>query len=185
MKSFKFEITPETIVLDDVKTLHYEKYRGFFSGVYVFYDKHGDALYVGKTRDLSSRMRGHRKAKFYPYIYSILLYKCDNGLDLDVLETLVINELRPKHNKDKTYFKESDVTELIKDIEFEISSYSDDVQYLLSDIESLKKIDKDYYSLDGFSIDSEIDPIKEEIDRLNRLITELKEKKFRLSMRLS
>ena len=79
--------------------------------VYFFYDYSNTLLYVGKTSNITERMRQHLSPKNIlgqPWKESlnkknIILYKCENPTDLDIYETYFINKYKPNYNRDKCY----------------------------------------------------------------------------------
>ena len=65
------------------------------SGVYILFDSADNAIYVGQSRDIKSRLRGH-KAK--PWVY----YKyitANNSKTLGQLESTLIKQYKPVYNK--------------------------------------------------------------------------------------
>jgi len=78
-------------------------------GIYFLYDDRGDLLYVGKSVNLYSRVTAHVNGKssntehFHKDISEIECITTDSRLDQDVLETIAINTMFPKYNKDKIF----------------------------------------------------------------------------------
>lgn len=71
--------------------------------VYCFFNKYGEAIYVGKTNNLTYRMidhfnNGHLSDEVYDEVtsveYQILLSK----VEMDIMELYYINKWKPKHN---------------------------------------------------------------------------------------
>lgn len=183
MRDFQISISVDSEVFKNINELHHKKYHGRYRGVYVMYNKNNDVLYVGKSTDFARRMVSHRRdTPFYDDIHRIKLYKCESSLEMDLLETVLINELRPFHNKSKTYFKSRDRSELITDLDYEINELKQEIRYLEQDIRMFEGIDEHDYDLDGFSKKSEIEPITEEVTRLQSRISQLQGKKHRLIM---
>lgn len=81
-------------------------------GIYLLYGDNGDLLYVGKSKNLKSRVKSHVNGKsdntrdFSEKISKIQCIFTDSTLDQDVIETLIINKLKPCMNRDKTYFRD-------------------------------------------------------------------------------
>lgn len=83
--------------------------KGYF--VYCFYDHYNTLLYVGKTANITERMRHHLSLsviKKQPWKDSldrknIILHECHNPTDLEIYETFFINKYRPIHNREKYY----------------------------------------------------------------------------------
>lgn len=81
--------------------------KGYF--VYFLYDSDKNLLYIGKTTSLRTRL-SHHFSKETDYEWkqtvdkeNIIVFKCENGCDLDVYETYFINKYYPKYNKDKVF----------------------------------------------------------------------------------
>lgn len=106
------------------------KYEGF-GGVYVMRDVKDVPLYVGKTSNFRNRMVGHRRdSDFYREIEYIELYHSYNEYKKDILETYLINELRPIHNIAKTYYLQDDYQLMLSDVDEEISELVSEIEYI-------------------------------------------------------
>src|SRR5690625_497842 len=104
-------------------------YEGL-SGVYVLKDAKDVSLYVGKTVNLKSRMMGHRReSDFFREVYDIQFYPVANEFEKDILETYLINELKPIHNKAKTYYLQEDYELMLSDINEEIDEISSELKF--------------------------------------------------------
>lgn len=190
MIDFKINISAELVAFNDISNLHKKENFGKFSGVYVMYSKSDEVLYVGKSADLSRRLISHRReSPFYIDVCRIVLYKCGDGRNMDILETLLIDELKPTYNKSKTYYRSREYSEEISEISYEIDAIKQEIRYLEQDIEMLNP---DYgdtydsnYDYDGFSLESEIEPVRNEINRLRGRIRRLQARKQKLIMRLN
>ncbi|WP_342439325.1 nucleotide excision repair endonuclease [Paenibacillus sp. FSL L8-0436] len=102
------------------------------SGIYVFYDRLGRPLYIGKSKDLSRRLKEHLgsgRSEFSHLIESIRIYLEPNQCYVDIYETYLINELKPPFNYDKAHYAErylivadrlSEVEVRLREIEEEI-----------------------------------------------------------------
>ncbi|MDO5403772.1 MAG: nucleotide excision repair endonuclease, partial [Eubacteriales bacterium] len=81
------------------------------SYVYKFIDDTSNIIYIGKSDNLTNRMkqhfssRGHLPSACYDSVvkvfYSVLPTKCD----ADILETFLINKYSPKYNTDKMFYQ--------------------------------------------------------------------------------
>lgn len=75
-----------------------------YRGVYVFRNMYGDCLYVGQSKTLRQRLTTHvRKSPFSAHISSVDLYFLDEGFDREICETVFIDRLKPRYNKDKVF----------------------------------------------------------------------------------
>lgn len=85
-------------------------YKGCSKAIYCFYSKDNEILYIGKTIDVQNRLRQHWSGKtntqycFYEFDKAYIYY-IDRETDLDELETILINTLKPKYNKDKAFYR--------------------------------------------------------------------------------
>jgi DNA polymerase III subunit epsilon len=76
-------------------------------GVYYFHDKHGTVIYVGKAKNIKSRVKGHftgtspakLKLRFNEGIYDISYEKCGNELIALLYESHQIKHLWPLYNR--------------------------------------------------------------------------------------
>jgi len=83
-------------------------------GVYTMYDKKDDVLYVGKAKDLHSRITSYRYSKsrkvqrMIAHLHRIGIEVCKTETDAILLENLLIRSLRPPFNeankKPETYY---------------------------------------------------------------------------------
>lgn len=86
-------------------------------GVYLFYDKAGDLLYVGKSGSLKSRVQSYFRADFavnnaakqamVPRVHTITHRITDSEVEALILEAALIKKLKPRFNRlmadDKSY----------------------------------------------------------------------------------
>jgi hypothetical protein len=77
-------------------------------GVYFLYGSGGSLLYIGKTNSFRSRIADHlrgdgRSKLFARQIEMVRLYRVDDGMWRDMLETYCINTYRPIYNSSKVY----------------------------------------------------------------------------------
>jgi hypothetical protein len=122
------------------------------SGVYVLRNSEGLCLYVGKSSSLGRRLLEHLSGKkdsirFYKDIASISLYCSGNMFYVDVYETYLINELRPKFNRDKMYFEEhtSAVSDTLDKLEEAAHQLEEERRWLILEIEDFERFKEDEY----------------------------------------
>lgn len=77
-------------------------------GIYCFYGKENDLLYIGKAADLRNRIRGHFAGTtslkdVYHNFNKVKGFYCSNPVEREIYETYLINELQPKLNLDKVF----------------------------------------------------------------------------------
>lgn len=78
------------------------------SGIYVFFDKKNNPLYVGQAADVKTRVYSHFKGLTNTSMHSHLFYKCkvfyeDDQLNKDIYELFLINTLKAPVNLSKSY----------------------------------------------------------------------------------
>jgi len=75
------------------------------SGIYLFRSQNEELLYVGKTCNLSNRVRQHlaEDKEWKNDIYYVDFYSAVNESDREILETYCINLFEPVFNSDKVY----------------------------------------------------------------------------------
>lgn len=91
------------------------------SGVYMFYGKNDELLYIGIAKNLINRIKSHISGntntyKFYKEFHRVELFYIQNGMERDILETYLINSLSPKYNKDKVYSASDKLNDIKLDI---------------------------------------------------------------------
>jgi len=131
-----------TITLKEINSL-----RESVGGVYVFKDRFGLVLYVGKTMQFRKRLADHRRGDgrsklFVGQIETIQLYDIPDDYEREVYETFFINELQPKYNVAKVY---DEVPEVRAGIEEEI----DRLEYTLYQLSEEKQSIEWSYMNDG------------------------------------
>lgn len=76
-------------------------------GIYIFEDKHGQPLYIGKSVSLRSRIRQHlesskdpasKQSLFVPETYSLRYQETNSDLEAIILESYLIKTADPKYN---------------------------------------------------------------------------------------
>lgn len=182
MRIFELELTAVLTQFYNVSDLTRKKFAGMYAGVYVMYNDVDEVIYVGKSIDLSVRLKGHRKdSKFFPKITRIDFYEIGGGYEREMLETYLINALRPKYNKSKTYFRSEEYGELIEESEYEIGELTTEVVDLRSEYAELTHSDYTMHDRETVRIDKQC--IREEIKEKVARIKELQASKQTLIMR--
>jgi excinuclease UvrABC nuclease subunit len=165
------------------------------NGVYVFYDHNDIPLYVGKTVNFRRRMIEHAKSSpFYHMTGYVRLYEMNNEYEKDVLESYLINDLKPQYNKAKTFYKQSDYDDMLYEIDEQIEELID----RLSDLdETLNPFDYVAAYGDEFDFGEEYDEYEDqyevldkacaqkEIDEINYEISKLRKRKQSIVLRKS
>jgi excinuclease UvrABC nuclease subunit len=82
-------------------------------GVYCFYSKQGDLLYVGKSKDVKKRMNSHLKGRsntnfIYKAFDNIIIYYIKDEAEMEIYETYIINKFRPLFNTAKRYYTQTE-----------------------------------------------------------------------------
>lgn len=77
-----------------VKDKHSKKFL-----VYTVYEQ-GILLYIGNTKNPIERFKQHHRYKNNP----IFVLECDSEISMRFMETILINKLNPKGNKQKPKF---------------------------------------------------------------------------------
>lgn len=149
-------------------------------------DDLGICLYVGKTKNLLKRLHQHRQhSKFYRSVYQIEFYVNSNEYEKEMLETFLINQLKPIYNKAKTYYKQEDYEWMLQEIE-------EEEHFLKSEIADIKysqpstygyTYDTDDYDLDNFVYDRRVDEL--ELAELEQRLKRLQRRKYEISTRMS
>ena len=91
--------------------------------VYSYYDINGRPIYVGKTQDVFSRHKSHRKDAWMKYAKTIGVRTYPSKRDMNVAEMYYISERRPTYNdvfKAKDLFTGTEYKVLIEDTSDEI-----------------------------------------------------------------
>ena len=87
----------------------------YTAGVYYFHDQKGKVIYVGKAKNVRSRVRSHfsnnnptrQKQEFLRNIYSISWEPCGTELMAYLLECVEIRRLWPKYNRSLKRFEQT------------------------------------------------------------------------------
>ena len=94
--------------------------------------KDGEIVYIGQTIQLESRVTTHKGDKdFDEYSY----FKCEGKFQMDVLESYLINELRPEYNKElgNGYISLSKLRQRIRNLD---ERYRYDPKYYIRNLKS-------------------------------------------------
>lgn len=161
-------------------------------GVYFLYGTADSLLYIGKTVSFRDRIADHirglgRSNLFSRQIERIEVYRIDDGMSRDIIETFAITEYRPLYNIDKVYDAQNDrsalyveaseligqredVKDRLREVEAELAQYDDeDDEELFDDFH-----DDDYREEvtlgNHLNMVVEYAELKSEYDRLSRKI---------------
>ncbi|MFD2444247.1 nucleotide excision repair endonuclease [Bacillus sp. CGMCC 1.16607] len=80
-------------------------------GIFLFFDRNEQLLYVGKARKLRQRIKKSFEDNLSPIrkyrdeVYKITVFVVDNPMDREIYETYIINTLEAKYNIDKVFYK--------------------------------------------------------------------------------
>ena len=118
-------------------------------GVYYFHDQKGKVIYVGKAKNLRSRVCSHfsnnstglRKQEFLRNIYSVSWQDCGTELMAFLFECVEIRRLWPAYNSSLKRFEQT----------YGLYMYEDQAGYLRLTIEKKKQNLPAYYSFNGLA----------------------------------
>jgi DNA polymerase III subunit epsilon len=121
----------------------------YTAGVYYFHDQKGKVIYVGKAKNLRSRVCSHfsnnhpgmRKQEFLRNIYSVSWQECGTELMAFLLECIEIRRLWPAYNRSLKRFEQA----------YGLYVYEDQSGYLRLTIEKKKQNLTAYYSFNGLA----------------------------------
>lgn len=80
-------------------------------GIFMFYNKNNELLFVGKARKIRQRIKKHFEDNVSPMIkhrdevYKISVCIVEEPMDREIYETYAINTLKAKYNIDKVFYK--------------------------------------------------------------------------------
>jgi excinuclease UvrABC nuclease subunit len=80
-------------------------------GIYMFYNKQQELLFVGKARKLRPRIKKHFEDSVSPIkehreeVTKIEVCVIEDPVHREIYETYIINELKSKYNIDKVFYK--------------------------------------------------------------------------------
>jgi DNA polymerase III subunit epsilon len=166
--------------VDDFKN-NYDGIKKSSVGVYVFKNEHGDAVYVGKSKNLHKRISAHLGGNsnvkdLMDHTTHCEVFFIEDYSLADIYETYLINSLKPLSNLDKASYPEfikmaeeslSDISyeielleQRLSEISIEIEEYDDDDEYALGEVLYLQK--------EASNIESKIKLLKQKVSRLKR-----------------
>lgn len=97
--------------------------------IYKFIDEKENVLYVGKTKNLESRLKDHiRDKKWLMPGVRFYFAKTVNPTDMDIYETYYINKLNPRYNEFKKYG--SEFTQEIDELRFDLHKELKDTDFV-------------------------------------------------------
>ncbi len=79
-------------------------------GIFMFYNKNDELLFVGKARKIRQRIKKHFEDNVSPMlkhrdeVYKISVCIVEDPMDREIYETYAINTLRSKYNIDKVFY---------------------------------------------------------------------------------
>ncbi|MER2170395.1 MAG: nucleotide excision repair endonuclease [Psychrobacillus psychrodurans] len=80
-------------------------------GIFFFYNKNDELLFVGKARKIRQRIKKHFEDNVSPMIkhrdevYKISVCIVEEAMDREIYETYAINTQKAKYNIDKAFFR--------------------------------------------------------------------------------
>jgi excinuclease UvrABC nuclease subunit len=121
-------------------------------GVYVFYDKHENPLYVGKSKILNTRVPSHINGtsnvkEIKKDAVSCIVYFISNPAMADIFETYLINEIKPMYNLDKASYSEfiKAAEEELLDIECRMLELEESLMEILNEDEDSSDLGESLY----------------------------------------
>lgn len=150
-------------------------------GMYYFYDKFGDVIYIGKTKSFRTRFAQHsRGSYFFTHVTKIKAFPIEREVDRDIYETYFINVYYPQYNVGKKWKEPSKADRLVA-----IERCEDKLLEIMDEISELREIftesEYDETENDGWDFANERDMLYAElgeqlyaIERLKYLRRELR-----------
>lgn len=80
-------------------------------GIFMFYNKADELLFVGKARKIRQRIKKHFEDQVSPMrqhrneVYKIEVCIVEDPMEREIYETYIINKLQSKYNVDKVFFR--------------------------------------------------------------------------------
>ena len=80
-------------------------------GIFLFYNRDDELLFVGKARKLRQRIKKHFNDNVSPIkmhrdeVYRIDICLVEDPMEREIYETYIINQLQSKYNVDKVFYK--------------------------------------------------------------------------------
>ena len=115
--------------------------------VYIFKNYYDEVIYIGKTGNIKRRINqhfeeGHLPNECYKNIKEIKYAEVGNSkYDAEIIETILINELKPEYNTEKVFMERSELSKYKtpdlnwKNIYFEVTSLETKVSFNKIDID--------------------------------------------------
>jgi hypothetical protein len=148
-------------------------------GVYVFYDSLNNPIYVGMSRNLRKRLLVHSYGSNVDLSnanYCVVHITSDVG-QADMLETHLINELKPELNISKAAFHEFVVSteDRLGEVEYEIENLERELEEIQTELYDYSDEDGGFDDLgEHLHMITEKSRMESEIVRLKRLTATLK-----------
>lgn len=79
-------------------------------GLFMFFNKENELLFVGKARKIRQRIKKHFEDNVSPMknhrdeVFKIEVFEVDDPMEREIYETYAINMLRAKYNVDKVFY---------------------------------------------------------------------------------
>jgi hypothetical protein len=79
-------------------------------GIFLFFNKNDELLFVGKARKLRQRIKKHFEDTVSPIkmhrdeVYKIDICLVEDPMEREIYETYIINQLKSKYNVDKVFY---------------------------------------------------------------------------------
>lgn len=172
MNDFHITISTELVTLKKPFNLPLSKGRRIYAGVYVMRGSDGEVIYVGKSGDVAKRLKGHKRdSEFFPQAVRLDIYETNGACHRDMLETYLINELKPIYNRSKTYFRAAEYGEEVEEIEYEIGELAAEIDELRRELDGLSVNDLRNYDRDTLDVDRQLlrDEIADKAERVREL----------------
>ncbi|HLU23325.1 MAG TPA: nucleotide excision repair endonuclease [Bacillaceae bacterium] len=80
-------------------------------GIFLFFNKNDELLFVGKARKIRQRIKKHFEDNVSPMknhrneVYKIQVCVVEDPMEREIYETYIINELKAKYNVEKVFYK--------------------------------------------------------------------------------
>jgi len=80
-------------------------------GIFMFFNKENELLFVGKARKLRQRIKKHFNdnglmVKHRDEIHKIEVFEVETPMEREIYETYAINTLKAKYNIDKVFYRD-------------------------------------------------------------------------------
>ncbi|MFC5465975.1 nucleotide excision repair endonuclease [Lederbergia graminis] len=80
-------------------------------GIFLFFNKNDELLFVGKARKIRQRIKKHFEDNVSPMknhrneVYKIQVCVVEDPMEREIYETYIINERKAKYNVEKVFYK--------------------------------------------------------------------------------